>query len=355
MKQMKFESYSEKQFRNKITYFSFWLSFFVIGIHTYNVQIYGLSEKTDLLSKFVLKWEQLIRSLSNVCVPFFFLISGYLFFRTFEWSKLFDKYKSRFRTIVVPYIIWCSVYYLYYCILSRIAGISDFINSGSSIDFTVRTWGDWLWNQSYYTLWFLKELIVMIICTPIIYLVLRNYKHIPVGSIVVCFALLKAGGILNPEKLELGASVFYLLGAFIGINYKNAPLKKNSKLTMIARITFVGIVIWQLLTISNVEVANIFMCLLLCVSLWWSFDGFSYQEKLKWWYGISFFVYCIHDIFLEGFEKIFLLLFGTNSIFAILDYAFMPIFVMIICVFTAAILRKYFSTLWRILIGGRGE
>lgn len=353
MKQIEFERYSEKQFRNKITYFSFWLSFFVIGIHTYNVQTYGLGEKTDFLSKAVLVWEQLVRSLSNICVPFFFLISGYLFFRTFKWSKVLDKYKSRFCTIVVPYIIWCSIYYLYYCLLTHLPGIGDFLNEGNPIALTIRTWIDWLWNQSYYTLWFLKELIILIACTPIVYLALKNYKYIPIGTIMLCLALLIAGGIIKIGNLDFGANALYLVGAFIGINYKDVPLMKNDKLNMTARIILVGIAIWQLWAIANDVDANIFMYLLLCVSLWWSFNGLAYEKEPKWWYGISFFVYCIHDIFLEGLEKIFLLIFGTGSIFALLDYIIMPVFVMIICIFNAAILRKYLLPLWRILTGGR--
>lgn len=354
MKLVEFERYSEKQFRNKVTYFSFWLSFFVIGIHAYNVQAYGLTEKTDFLSKSILLWEQLIRNLSNICVPFFFLISGYLFFRTFEWNKLLDKYKTRFCTIVVPYIAWCSIYYLYYCLLSHFPGISGFINAGNPIVLTISTWIDWLWNQSYYTLWFFKELIILIALTPIIFPTLRNYKNFPLGIIMLCFVLLIAGGIIKIGKFNLGVNVLYLVGAFIGINYKNVPLIRSDKLNMAARITLVGIVFWQLCAIANDVDMNIFMYLLLCVSLWWSFDGFAYEKEPKWWYGISFFVYCIHDIFLEGLEKIFLLIFGTESIFALLDYVFMPIFVMIICILSAAILRKYFLPLWRVLTGGRG-
>ena len=47
--------------------------------------------------------------LCRVAVPFFFLISGYLFFvRLEEWDKFvwFDKLKKRGKTLLAPYLIW---------------------------------------------------------------------------------------------------------------------------------------------------------------------------------------------------------------------------------------------------------
>lgn len=47
--------------------------------------------------------------ITEVCVPVFFMISGYLFFtklHTWDWSVYRAKIKSRISTLVVPYSVW---------------------------------------------------------------------------------------------------------------------------------------------------------------------------------------------------------------------------------------------------------
>lgn len=342
---------SEKQFRNKISYFSFALSFFVIGIHTYNVSVYGLLERKDFLSRVVVLIEKFFRNISSICVPFFFLISGYLFFRTFEWSRIWDKYKSRFFSVLVPYLLWCCIYYLYYCVISRIPGVGEYINDGAPIAFSIQTWLDWLWQQSYYTLWFLRELIILIAATPIIYLSMRNYKYFPVGGLMLFLTLLFTLEIIKIDICNF--NIYYLLGAYIGINCKDLPLIKSTQITIVSRVMLLGILGWYLWNVQNGIDKNAIAVIALCIAFWWAFDGISYEKKPKWWIGISFFVYCIHDIFLEGLEKIFLLIFGTGSIFALLDYIFMPVIVLVICIMCAAILRNYFPIVWKVITGGR--
>lgn len=351
MKTYALQKKNERQFRNKITYFSFCLSVFVIGIHTYNVDVYGLSERTDFLSRATAFLENYIKSLSGICVPFFFLISGYLFFRTFEWNKIVQKYKSRICTIIIPFMIWCSIYYVYYCVISRIPIVGAYINGGEAISISLQTWIAWLWEESYYTLWFLKELIVLILCTPVIAIVIKNYKYFPVGALALGVSLLH---VLNVFRFDFFSfNIYYLLGAYIGVNHKEVPLKESVGLTCLGRASLIGAFLWYLYGVLNGMEANALVVIWACISLWLAFDGINYEHMPKWWLGISFYIYCIHDIFLEAFEKIFLLVFGTGSIFALLDFILMPVIVVAICIFSAMVLRKYFLPVWKILTGNR--
>jgi len=46
---------------------------------------------------------------SKIAIPamsWFFFISGYLFFRNFDMSKLIGKWKSRIFSLLIPYLIW---------------------------------------------------------------------------------------------------------------------------------------------------------------------------------------------------------------------------------------------------------
>lgn len=78
----------ENQFRNKITMLSFWTMLFIISIHTYNVDVYGLRERTDLLSRMVVLFEDYVNRLEfDFCNNFMFVISGYLFYVSFTWEN----------------------------------------------------------------------------------------------------------------------------------------------------------------------------------------------------------------------------------------------------------------------------
>ena len=343
----------EKQFRNKITMFSFWLSVGVIGIHTYNIESYALNMNTDNLSQMIIYIENWFREIQNICVPFFFIISGYLFFRTFEWSKLFDKYKSRLRTIFVPYIIWCSLYYIYFCLLSHISITRGYINNGLPIPVNLVTWLDWLWVDSYYTMWFLKDLILLIICTPIIYLFLKNRKNIPTGAGVLIILWFVNMAVSRITDVNLNSLILYSVGAYVGINHKAVPLIERTLVVYLSRICIIIILLINTFFIEQKILSNLLLQILMCISLWYAISGSYFTKQLPWWCKISFYIYCIHDFFLEAIEKLFLIVCGKASVFALLDYILAPIIVVILCILSATFLKKYCKHMWYVLVGGR--
>ena len=57
---------------------------------------------------------------------------------------------------------------------------------------------------------------------------------------------------------------------------------------------------------------------------------------------------------LEAYEKIFLKVFGTGTVYALLDYLLMPLVTVIPLIVLAMFMRKYMSPVWKILTGNRG-
>ena len=81
---------------------------FVVYIHSDNTTQYELNGKIGDIAKFI---EGIIApSIINVAVPLFFLISGILYFRNYNWNKVLSKYKSRINSIVIPYFAWNIIY-----------------------------------------------------------------------------------------------------------------------------------------------------------------------------------------------------------------------------------------------------
>jgi len=119
--------------------------------------------------------------LSNVIartsVPLFFIISGYLFFfgKDFTVSIYLEKLKRRIRTLLIPYLLWNLL------ILLILLTVQTFIPSlqGESKPINSYNLTDWANTFGIGThpidapLWFLRDLIVMVLISPIIYWAIR--------------------------------------------------------------------------------------------------------------------------------------------------------------------------------------
>lgn len=87
----------------------------VMYIHAENWSQFGFSEST---AGYALQWKLI--GLCSFAVPFFFTVSAYLFFRDFSWNRLLPKWKHRIFSLVVPYLLWNTIYFVYLALLSRV-------------------------------------------------------------------------------------------------------------------------------------------------------------------------------------------------------------------------------------------
>lgn len=51
--------------------------------------------------------------ISPVAVPAFFILSGVTFFRNYCNQEFISKVKSRFHTLIIPYLLWNTIWYLF--------------------------------------------------------------------------------------------------------------------------------------------------------------------------------------------------------------------------------------------------
>lgn len=94
-------------FRNKITYLSFVMAVLIVYRHAVGLKVYDIEG--------LLFWIELfISHLTDIIVPCFFAMSGYLFYQNFTWMKLKEKWKSRIKTIVFPFIVWNLVGFFFF-------------------------------------------------------------------------------------------------------------------------------------------------------------------------------------------------------------------------------------------------
>lgn len=114
-------------------------------------------------------------TIARVAVPAFFLMSGYLFFAnmsSFTVDAYLNKLRKRVHSLLYPYLLW-NLLAVAYCLLMVYSGIAPNVNG---IDQAYN--GHWLrWffiTPASYPLWFMRDLIIMSVCSPIIYLLVKK-------------------------------------------------------------------------------------------------------------------------------------------------------------------------------------
>ena len=88
------------------------------------------------------------------------------------------------------------------------------------------------------------------------------------------------------------------------------------------------------------------------IAIWILLDYIPFETKLPWWMHITFFVYVSHDMILEFYEKLLLIMFGNAAVAALIDYLLMPFWVYITIAFIAKIIMQC-PLLWNVLTGNR--
>lgn len=188
----------------------------------------------------------IINNIATVAVPFFFFTSGYYFFYRTKFNKetYVWKIKKRAKTLLIPYILWNII-----AVLCRYSHglwqnwvLSQPLSEKHSLSLDdicfIPNWISYMWN--YYTipytngidllglsssftapvnlpLWFLRDLIVLCLVTPLIYFAVKRGK--------LCFLIvLWLAYILNVETLagiNIVGLFFFSFGAYLSINTKD--------------------------------------------------------------------------------------------------------------------------------------
>lgn len=348
------KSIERKVIFEKISKLSFVMSIFVIYIHAANLNYFGWDNEKNMA------WivERLIGvGFGDCCVPTFFVISGYLFFRNIDlcesyqslMNKITDKWKTRINSLVIPYLIWNMVGCIFYMLIARLPLISTMMrNEPMEISLANIGRGVFL-HKAYFPLWYIATLIICVLLAPIVWLLLKNI-YVGVTSLF-CVAIC---GVLHFDfpELETRFLFCFMFGAFLSLHLKKyVEYAYSIKAKGIAFLIFVFFAL-----IRSWGDVGIWSTVILYISpllIWISFPdkqkisgGFSKQ---------SFFIYASHIIIVTSIGKILLKIFG-NSIGAVLvAYLLAPIATLIIVYILYKILSTKMPTVYRVLSGNRNR
>lgn len=244
MKKMS-QTKQEENFSNNIIWYNFILCILVIFIHARNDAVFTVPVWISDYPVFNEFESFLAADVAGAAVGGFYLGSGYLFYRSYSWNKVFSKYRSRIQSLLIPYILWTLLYFFMHVVISRIPALAAIFQE-SPIQVDWRTIADAVINYRYCAfLWFLQFLIIYVAVSPAIYFLIQN-RYSGMAAVLLVFFT----ACTNIIKNEQAAAVvnwmsLYMLGGYIGIHFKETvETRKTDTRILTGALTLAAAAFW---------------------------------------------------------------------------------------------------------------
>lgn len=329
----------EEAFRNKINVISILCAVLVVYLHSFSFNDGPRNSFAYHLEFFI------SRNIAQAAVPAFFAMSGFLFYRNFDLSQLFRKWKSRFHSLVIPYLLWNGISMLIFFVISRFSFISmePFALNLENI------FNGLIFYQYNLIFWFVFQLILLTYLCPVLYGLLKN------RVVAVCLfgVLLTLYGLDIREIwfIEVRAVIYYGFGAYFALHHQQWLISRE-------KVSIFGIgafLVAQVMIYTGLDERNIVYILdriLLAVAVF-DFSNLLTTVKVPRFLQCSFPIYAMHNLILEFFNKVFSFALSPESNWILLDYFLSPILTIAIIALVNAFLLKYTPKVHGVLFGGR--
>ena len=339
----------EEKFRKKILWFNFVCCLLVIWNHAGNADLFfGAQAAEHFLYHFEYEW---MAALIRVNIPCFMMISGYLFFRNFQWESLPDKWKRRVKTLLIPYLLWNLLYYAGYYTASQFEQLRPLINR-PELTFTLKN----LWNAAVHfafnpVFWFMYQLILLVLLAPWHYLILkRKWTGIPYLGLL-WYGIYRQTAL---PQLNLDALLYYSTAAFLAIHGKEVIEGAwNQRRGLFGVVLLAGGYLCGWRFYHTFFIPEVVLYHVLVAGGFWFLVSEDWLGRVRPFMTTTFFIYALHFIPTRLVNKVGAMLFPGNGAAAALLYLLMPAVIVILCNQAARFLRRYTPRLWMLLNGGR--
>lgn len=318
--------------------------------------------------------------LKGQSVPIYYFISGYVFFLGAELTinKYQQKLKNRVKTLLIPYLVW-NVISVLSCLIFFIPALShlSYTAFNTTLNFSISSILNCFWDTTNsifsnagptglqpiyphnFPLWFLRDLMIVVLSIPIIYPILKKTKY----YLIILFSVLWfiVGYSHDIARLDqiFSAYFFFYLGAYFSINKIDMLASFNKVFKPSVILYFVLGVTYMILI--NTEFDNyiwIIKRINVIIGLFFAYNVAAWLLKKnickpnKFLSSASFFIYVSHVIIFSYVLKvIFKIVMPETQYSVTFVYSITLIVVILILLLAYYLMSKYTPRLLKLLTG----
>jgi len=314
---------------------------------------------------------------AGIAVPCFFVFSGFLFFyKLKEWNKniYLKKIKSRVHTLIIPYLLWNLIAILAYATMKIIkldGSVWLFFNDLMDKGVLKVFWNYYEWGSSntnilgqiipYYgpfdiPLWFLRDLIVSVTLSPLIYYFVKKTKLY--GIVLLGILYYTRIWFITPG-FSITAFFFFSMGAYFSIHGKNMIIELRKYRICWLLVALITIIISTYFDGSKtndyifpVYVLSGVITIINAASFLLEREYIRVVDTLS---KASFFIYAIHTILILDFTRVLFdhILKPQGSVILIIKYFTVPVISIFVSLCLYCLMKKIIPNILRILTGNR--
>lgn len=348
----------------KIKEISFFSMIMVVVLHSYNLDTKQSGVIIEFKKGYIWFVETFVSyGITRIAVPLFFLISGYLFFLGFknEKNEILNKIKKRFKTLVIPYLFWVLFGIVFYLALQSFPQSQQFFTKKLIKNYDLLDWFNAVFvNIIPYQLWFLRDLIVMVFLSPIIYFVIKKANYFYLLILAPLWVLNQDNIIFTSEAI-----FFFSIGSYFAINKSTILEKRDSNYAFVFFALWLVVLIIKTVLEQQYDKESIYIIFLLKTSIiiglfsvWTLYDSYkkrfpinlSVFDKVI---AFSFFIYVFHEPLLTIIKKVLFKLLGTNEVDYFIIYLASPIITLCMTVICGIVLKNSFPKIYKVINGNR--
>ena len=392
----------DQKLSSKLRNISFLLMILVAYIHGYNENL-RFSDSGNFQAVWWLSFTERFISdgICRIAVPLFFAISGFLAMESmgeFSFHKFGMMLRSRFRSLLLPYLLVSLLGILFVIGLQLIPWAKPFFNNYDIHKLSYRNWiFVWLCNPIPFQLWFIRILIGYFLFFPVIYFMLRHFRPFilllplyiwvspifigitaiwsqtfSLGTLVLGLVsgllsgLNMANLLITTDKTQFEGLLFFSIGVCCSM-YKFPMVKKPNLWVGLSLLTlwllWVGFRTKQTTSTSidhyEVHYHLVAFTLLGSILIWYLYDLIAEKvENLSWIrnnarYSIGVFLF--HEPILTIFKKLLIKAMGQSDLSLLVTYIIAPAMAVALSVLLSRKWSMYWPDSYSLFTGNRTQ
>ncbi len=280
-------------------------------------------------------------------------------------AQFFAKYRRRIQSLFVPYLIWSGLGIVTFLLLQMLPWAQQFntnpervISNLTAADLLKR----WMLNPIPYQLWFLRDLIVMVAISPVIYVLIRRFGlcvMLPLGGAAILISQHSAIEYrASYEIVRVEGLFFFMLGSYLALRgpFNLEYQVPGRRILLVGWFCFLAVRTYFIVCEREIAGLDKVSVGLGVPAVWLNYDFLELilASRVSLWLAhFTFFVYAAHYPLIAFLLRLFLHYFGASQGSHLLAFMLLPPLVITVCVCAAVLVRRLASPVYLVLTGGR--